>query len=445
MKKLRLNKPIFLLLFLLACNFCSAQIDFQNYYNNGTYLFDDENKIFVNDLFSTYKAEFGLGTYDEMELLNDGEIVVDSTDTVNIGNVMTRYRQKYKGYLVEGKSLSVHSKCGVALAVTGSVLPELDIVDTDLILEENALDTLLDSINAQYGYIWDNDSAEFDIKEETGDTNATNYPVGELVVVKKFGTTYEDVAENYMLCWKFYVSYYDTVTVDSVYVDTTFMSVHTDTPLLHRVAYINAHTGAVEALYDHGMASSYLANQWTWYYGYKTGEMVTYKRCPTCDYMLNDNVNKIYGVLAYKNMNTYVKDNNNNWVEDDTKTAAQGHWAATRSHIYFLIKHGANFNGVKIHYYNYDLWARGSNAIWYENFGKNAISIRPDVKISGYPSSAATLDIIGHEITHGLINQSSQVSFKTSLYLNDLVAVGRVRLFACKEPIFIGCRKTFWG
>lgn len=128
------------LLLLLTCNIASAQVNFSAYYHEDSYVFDDELKVMRDDLFTTYKSQFGLSSDDEMELQEEGEMILDGNGD---GRTMARYRQKYKGYLVEGKMMNVMSKCGVVLMINGSVIEGLNIDDANLVSESTALTTAL--------------------------------------------------------------------------------------------------------------------------------------------------------------------------------------------------------------------------------------------------------------------------------------------------------------
>lgn len=100
---------VMLIMFLL-CKEGIAQVNFSNYYHDDAYIFDDDLKVMRSDLFTTYKSQFNLGMDDEMELKDEGEIILDGNGDVR---TMARYIQKYKGYPVEGKMMNVTSKCGV--------------------------------------------------------------------------------------------------------------------------------------------------------------------------------------------------------------------------------------------------------------------------------------------------------------------------------------------
>lgn len=110
MKKLKL-----LCWAILTAMNATGQIDFDTYLNNGMYTFDDAFKVTRSEIFSTYKSQFGLTTYDEIELVDEQYIKVDTTDTIRTGAVHSLYKQKHKGYPVEYKTMNLVSKCDVVL------------------------------------------------------------------------------------------------------------------------------------------------------------------------------------------------------------------------------------------------------------------------------------------------------------------------------------------
>ena len=81
------------------------------------YVFNDTNKVFVTDIFTAHKTEFGLGTYDAMVLFAEDFLRPEGTGELNKGSLQSNYVQYYKGYEVEGTVMNVTSKCGIVLEV----------------------------------------------------------------------------------------------------------------------------------------------------------------------------------------------------------------------------------------------------------------------------------------------------------------------------------------
>ncbi len=406
-------KQITMLLFAtILCLCAKSQITFSDYIRDGAYVFDDEEKILTSELFTTYKSQFSLNTDDEMVLLEEAFQIVDSTDTLDYGSTHARYQQKHKGYIVEGKTYTVISKCDVVLAVTGSIVTGLDIDDGSLISEADALIDAKDYINA-IAYPWEDTALEDSLEVATEDSTATYKPTGELVIAIEHDPSIDDVAENYTLCWKFVVPHAEEV----MYIDTVVVDTLIDTVLLYETVYVDATSGTVSHTYNATDYGSYHSGtQWTWHYGYRSGEIETFL-CDACflyKYRLKDQ----RGIETYTYHTTSalfrksqqpVRDNNNNWVESDTKTAAQAHWAIERAFDYYGVFYG---------------WPTWSTSIIANAVNDNTIALDGPAayKLVNYThllfvqrdnlngvTSAAALDVMAHELTHGKIRESSNI------------------------------------
>jgi Zn-dependent metalloprotease len=119
-----------------------------------------------------------------------------------------------------------------------------------------------------------------------------------------------------------------------------------------------------------------------------------------------------------------IKDGDNNWTDNTDKTAASAHWALEKSFDYFTNRHGrwgTDYNGkqIKIHI---DAALGGANAAWNFDNNEDNIYIRPDN--ANLPTtrgfSAAMLDVLAHEYTHGMVAASSQLGVTGAFDANSL-------------------------
>lgn len=401
MKHLMKKMSITLFFTFFCLTSINAQVSFGDYNSDGTYVFDDTLKLIKDSVFTTYKSEFGLGSDDEMVLIDEAEVIADSTDTIRRPCTYSRYQQYYKGYEVEGKSMSIRSKCEVVTIITGSVLTSLNISDASLISESSALTEALDELGDITYYAWEDSVLEAYEQEALEDSTASYYPTGILKIVKKRGDTYEhDITDNYELCWEFDITYFDTVTIDTLL----------DTVMLNKRVHVNANTGDIYNIYDPlKFGSTHSADQWTWYYGQRFDEMFTYKKTLGTSYRLEDRVFRIYSERANTGIfqSKAIKDNDNNWIETDTKTAAQAHWAVTGVKLYYLSL-GRNTN-KQIRIYN-DSYISFNPAGYKWSKDVDRIYVAKD-NGSVYHSA---FDILGHEYTHAIIRRSSQLGINNS-------------------------------
>ena len=234
---------------------------------------------------------------------------------------------------------------------------------------------------------------EKSLKMDTQLESSTYLPKGELIIAKKRGEEYEHISENYSLCYKFSITSIEPYQVIDVYIDA-----------INGIYY----TSQLPLLEDHNSTGTI----WTWYNGFRN-DIVT-RTCGLCaNFWLTETGGRQIDTREY-NSTDKIKDNNNNWVENDTKTAASAHWSIQRAFDYFLNRHGrwgTDYNGMKIKI-NTKTDLNGSNAAYNFNNSIDNIYVRPDNTAvsqgaSGY--SAAMLDVMAHEYTHGMIRASSNL------------------------------------
>ncbi len=143
-----------------------AQTQFDTkYLQDGAYIFNDDLKITRENIFTTYKAQFGLGNDDEMKLYKT---------IVEEGNFHAKFFQYYKGYPVENGSMNVNGNKGVVLFANGNIIKNLNVNVSNPISESSALQTALDYIGATQ-YSWQDLETENSIKEEMENVNYTSY------------------------------------------------------------------------------------------------------------------------------------------------------------------------------------------------------------------------------------------------------------------------------
>ncbi|MBK7691796.1 MAG: M4 family metallopeptidase [Bacteroidetes bacterium] len=140
------------------------------------------------------------------------------------------------------------------------------------------------------------------------------------------------------------------------------------------------------------------------------------RHCSGCsNYWHHDVDRKKYTTLHSKDYDqkaSYNKDNNNNWVESDTKTAASSHWSIEKAWDYYINRHGrwgSDYNGKRVHVGTdaFDIYNNGTNAAFFPNVtNEDLIKVRPDNQ-AGH--SAAMLDVLAHEYTHAMIRASSNL------------------------------------
>jgi hypothetical protein len=396
-----------------------AQVSFSDYFKDGNYLFDDEFKLMKTDVFTTYKSQFGLTSDDALILKNEQEITSDHDEDIDMTVTCSRYQHYYKEYEVEYRTMNVFSKCGVVLMVNGNPVTGLNIDVSSPMTESSALSEALDYIDPPLGYTWQNSAYELSLIELTRDTSGnvdssiTSYPEGDLLIAKKYGEQHEDAAENYALCWKFGINFYDTVTHDSLVVDSTMTYNVFDTIIRHIVVYVNAENGQVWGAYDPSRGSGFhTGSVWTWYHGARN-DIETFRDCfitPACPYKLVSSRGISTLRLNSSNNIEDVNATNNSWVDGALeKEPASAHWAIEKAYDYYkFVQFYVPKKYINVIVNNKNI--NGSGARWSTSAikaikGEDEISLQPGFDVLSFTS----LDIMGHELTHAVINQSSQL------------------------------------
>ena len=136
-------------------------------------------RIKPETIFEEHKTAFELSTFDKMK--------VNKSFKDDIGFTHINYQQHYKGILIDGESVNVHTnKNGETYAATGRILKGLSVEILPKLTEQEAIDIALKFVNAKE-YMWESTFWENDLKEKTSKTDTTYYPKPTLVVKEKQG------------------------------------------------------------------------------------------------------------------------------------------------------------------------------------------------------------------------------------------------------------------
>ena len=300
-----------------------------------------------------------------------------------------RVRQAYQGVEVEGGMYLLHSYQGKVSSVNGEFYPDINLNTTPSISEPQALQTALDYIHADL-YQWQIPGMEAFLQQEQNDPFATNYPVGVQVIAPANG---KPDAGDFRLTWRF--------------------DIYAASPLSRKYVYVDAHTGQV--LFERNRLHSSDV-QGTAITGYSGTRTITTDSTGPGNYRLRE-TGRGNGIETY-NMNSdtayllsvdFIDTDNywNNVNSDSDHFACDAHWGAEMTYDYFWTTFNRNSldgNGFPlrsyVHYgnaYNNAFWD-GQRATFGDGDGTNRRSF-------------TVLEIVGHEFTHGLINQTADLVY----------------------------------
>lgn len=318
-----------------------------------------------------------------------------------LGMIHTRYYEYYKGYELDGSMLMTHGKGGEISSFSGEWYKDIAPVNSLALSEKQALAYALKKVNAKR-YKWENKAEEAHVREVTGNPNFSYKPAGKVVILPSF-----DNGLSYRYAYKF--------------------DIYAEFPVSRRFIYVDASSGAILKEKNILCTVDVLASANTKYSGTQTITTDSY----TGGYRLRE-TGRGNGIETYNLNNTGTYSNTDftnastSWTSTGTnQTATDAHWGAEKTYDYFY----TNFNrnsidnaGFKLlSYVHASLVAMGFpnniNAFWdgqRMTYGDGNIS-------QGYNIMTA-LDVCGHEITHGLVENTANLGNGEAGALNEAFA-----------------------
>lgn len=348
--------------------------------------FKENSQLNPNTIFETEKSAFGLNEEVCMVLIK--------VETDDLGFTRHIYQQYYKGLKVEGATFYIHSQNSQVVKANGHISPLVPLESAFSVMEVEliearpqyctmdwlsvmevelieARDIAINEVDASI-YLWEKETEEDKLKVRKNDPSASHYPQGDLVFKQM-----EEEGDSLLLCYVF--------------------EVPTWLPIGGKRVYVNAKDGSI--VYTKSLLESCVhGTACTKYNGTQTIETLALG----ANYTLHDDCRGT-GITTNEynptGDNYRIYNSTNTWNDDCPATSA--HWAAGQAYDYFLYQHNRNgldelglgFEVVmNVDNMNIAGWHRATNSIY---IGDNI-----DNNITDYPVS---LDIIGHEITHGVI------------------------------------------
>lgn len=338
-----------------------------------------------NAIISLLKKQYNLSQEESFKPIID-------TNQIDNQNPI-KFQQFYKNIKVEDAILNVSSFNGYINSINGHYIKPNNVHTKPSIKESEALKILLDKLNAQE-YAWQNEKKEKLVKRLKNNDEATYFPKGELVIIQ---LNESDTGGSFHLAYKF--------------------DVYSLKPLERKFYYVEANTGEIlltEPIIKHieGIGA-------TKYSGQRSIET----RQVSGQFRLEDEI-RGNGITTYNNYNlgshsnNHYVDNDNNWSSgefnnsNNDNAGLDAHWGAMNTYDYFLNTHNRNSiddNGYElINYVNANLvgfgFTNSDNAFWdgsVMTYGMGT-SLNPLVSI----------DIVGHEIAHGLDQYTSNLTYR---------------------------------
>ncbi len=309
---------------------------------------------------------------------NNFKIVSQESD--QLGYTHYRYQQTYNGIAIEGSRLVLHVKQGYVYSLNGVVFDGIQTAEiAPKIQAKIALKSVFSHVKAEK-YKWEDAEEEKQLKITSDNSLATYYPEAKLVYAFKKGKL---VKNNLCLAYKFDVYAIKPLYRAYVYIDAVTGEIINEESRIHFTDV----PGTANTAYSGNqpiVADSYTG-------GYRLREAGRGNGIET--YNLQQGIN--YGSAV-----DFV-DANNIWSNVNPQLdqyATDVHWGTEKTYDFYWTNFNRNSidnNGFKIQsYVHYDV--DYFNAFW-----DGSVMTYGD----GEPGTAnplVSIDIVGHEITHGL-------------------------------------------
>lgn len=355
----------------------------------GWLYFRDNLSVPDSQFFSIYGQFFGLRNDDEMRLYQ--------RDTDGQGYTIARFRQYYKGIPVEGGEYSLHSRNDQLTIGHGKIIEELNMPTLPEMEELYALRRAIDALGVKT-YAWQDPSWEESIQEEMEDSTARYFPKGQLRLMLLSGD--QLIHTRYRLVWYFEIRTLDPDDFLSVFVDTR-------TGEILKVSSIrrtcSQQSGTAQTLYNNYQNLDMRQRGW-----------------PHRDFVLED-CRDIE--TKFHDRNTFGETRGWKWVDKISHTdndwdathihATSAHWAAQKAWDYFeetFDLDGPDGDGKATRVWVDWKDANGdfiADAMFEPSSKSNYLYIGHNAN-----GSLATLDIIGHEYSHGVVAGSAGLVYE---------------------------------
>lgn len=320
---------------------------------------------------------------------NTDQLVWSRSESDELGMSHSFYQQVYQGVPVEHGYYRVHTLNGEVVSVNGAFYSLGNINVNASVSAESAIQFAKTFIGASV-YKWELEGEEEFIKWESGDPNATFAPQPQLVIISK-NANY--AVQDFRLAWK--------------------MDVYAHAPMSRHSVYVDAHTGEVIFSEDKICHADAIGSATTGYSGVRQITADSFNGSFRLRESGRGNGIRTYDMnngTSYGNSVDFT-DSDNNWVNPNPSIdqyALDAHWGSEMTYDYFLNTHNRNsINGSGYNLLSYVHYDNGyDNAFWdgtRMTYGDGG---------SYFTSPLTTIDIAGHEITHGLTSNTANLIYQ---------------------------------
>lgn len=344
----------------------------------------DKNKVHFVQLKENYtiyenSAEAFLNA---VVLNNDMTVKKMRSEQDEIGYTHTRYQVQYNNIPVHNAIIVTHGTGGKVASINGDISAIQKPVNAVVLSEQKALQKALQKINATK-YKWENKEEEEHMREALNNPDFSYAPKGQLVLYPK--------NEKVYFAYKF--------------------NIYAEVPLYKANVLVDAQTGAILEEENQICHADVPGTAVTKYSGVRS---FTVDNFGTNQYRMRE-TGRGNGVRTYNLNNgsnygaaTDFTNTTTSWTTTGVdQAAADAHWGAEMTYDYFLSAHSRN-----------SIDGAGYNLLSYVHYNTNYANAFWDGTRMTYGDGNGTtftiltaLDVCGHEITHGLTSNTSNLTY----------------------------------
>jgi len=373
---------------LITCNSLNAQNNNKLKEIANEYTYNSDNQVNFIKLKEDYVInEPAVEGFLNSVVLNNSDVkaVKIKSEPDNMGFLHSKYQLHYKNAIINNAIITVHSKNGQVISINGDLNVIQKPSNTVAFSEKAALQAALKKVNAKK-YKWQNKAEEEHTKQVLNKPDFTYYPKGELVLY-----TQHTIAKqpSVLYAYKF--------------------NIYAEEPLYKANVIVDAQSGAIlqeENLICHADVTNTVVTKYS-----GTQTITADNNAGT--YRLRETARGL-GIETYNMQNTATysatdfTNATTNWTAVNVDQAARdAHWGAEKTYDYYLLNHSRNSidnAGYKLlSYVHYN--TNYNNAFWdglrmtYGDGNGTTFTI------------LTALDVCGHEITHGLTSNTSNLTY----------------------------------
>jgi len=389
---------------ILAICFCNLFFAQQNIFNlEGAKIDYISNKtnlpLQVSFDDSKHLSESQFIEWMNKEMIGNDNVSFTITKSNNdaLGFKHNRYQQYYRGYKIENSLIISHIKNSEVKSFNGEWFKNITVSNVISISEQQALLASLSKVNAKK-YKWENKAEETHMQQALNNPNFSYKPIGEIVIITSVSST---KVITYKYAYKF--------------------TIYAEEPLYKANIYVDAATGTIIKEQNLICTIDAPGTANTKYSGTQPLTTDSY----TAGYRLRE-TGRGNGIETYnmKNTSTYsatdFTNTANSWtVTSADQAATDAHFGAEATYDFYLQTFNRNSiddNGYKLlSYVHYS--TNYVNAFWdglRMTYGDGSTS-------QGF-SIMTALDVCGHEITHGVVENTAGLNGGEADALNEAFA-----------------------